>query len=546
MARAQLRSVVQYLRQTAAAGDTADPHLLHRFVAGRDPAAFAAIVRRHGPMVFGVCRRVLRHQQDAEDAFQATFLVLVKKARGLARPEQLGPWLHGVAYRTALKAKIAAVRRTLRETSALHVPARSEGDEVERRDLLARLDEEVQCLPGKYRTPVILCYLQGHSTEEAARRIGCPRGTVLSRLARAKDRLRGRLELRGVGLTMAALTALLAVDELSAALPAVLADATTEAALTFAAGGILSARLTALTEGVLQTMALSKWKLAAAVLMVLTLLGAAAGTFRPRTEAADQTEARREQPAKPAAPDASKPVRKVESDKDKLQGTWVSVQMEQDGKVVGDKKVDAGMRLTFDGDKIQESDKEGEEEKRTEGTFTVDPSKTPKEIDLVLIHDDGQKENAKAIYRLEDDLLILCAGRPDDRPTDFTTGGKAGKDRVLLTFKRSRDTDAQKLQGSWKVTAGDLKNGRVLFVDDRIVFEGDGGLEKGLFQIDPVLSQAITLTFLSGKRKGDKMVILYAQGTGELTLVLPRHAGWPGEATGKTGLLTLTLKRDRE
>ena len=170
MARAPLRYVIHFLRQTAVAGHATDPDLLRRFVAARDPAAFAALVRRHGPMVFGVCRRILRNHQDAEDAFQATFLVLVKKARGLGQPERLGQWLHGVAYRTALKAKVAAVRRAARETPLGEGPARPEVDEVERRDLLAVLDEEVHCLPSKYRLPVILCYLEGHSTEEAASR----------------------------------------------------------------------------------------------------------------------------------------------------------------------------------------------------------------------------------------------------------------------------------------------------------------------------------------------------------------------------------------
>jgi uncharacterized protein (TIGR03067 family) len=273
------------------------------------------------------------------------------------------------------------------------------------------------------------------------------------------------------------------------------------------------------------------------------LIGAAASLPSFRTEAAAQPETRREK--EPAAKAPEKKEAKTESDKDKLQGTWVIVDLEQDGKKVEEKTAVGNMRIIFDGDqvKVVEADESG----ASEGSYRLNPEKSPKEMDMVLTQvGRDQKEDIRAIYRLEDDLLTLCAGDPGTRPTEFTTGGKTGKGKTLMTFKRSRADDAEKMQGSWKVVAGDLKGGRVLFLDDRILFEGDGGMEKGSFQIDPASSQAMILTLPSGKRKGDKLYLLYSLEGSELTLVLPRHVGWPGGTDAKHGLISLTLKRDRE
>src|SRR5205823_3540528 len=154
----------------------------------RDEAAFAALVRRHGPMVLGVCRRVLRDAHDAEDAFQATFLLLARKAAALRQPDRLGPWLHGVAHRTALKAKAAGVRRRQRERPLDDLPAAGGGDDLLWRDLRPVLDDAIGRLPAKYRVPVVLCYLEGRTNAEAARALGCPTGTVATRLARARQR----------------------------------------------------------------------------------------------------------------------------------------------------------------------------------------------------------------------------------------------------------------------------------------------------------------------------------------------------------------------
>src|SRR5262249_16271499 len=150
-------------------GGATDAQLLDRFVTGRDAEAFAELVRRHGPMVYGVCRRRLHNHADAEDAFQATFLVLARKARSLGRPESLGSWLDGAAYRTALKARAGAGRRREQEGDSMAPAGADPAEEAAGREAGRVLDEELNRLPSKYRDPLVLCHLEGQTHEEAAR-----------------------------------------------------------------------------------------------------------------------------------------------------------------------------------------------------------------------------------------------------------------------------------------------------------------------------------------------------------------------------------------
>jgi RNA polymerase sigma factor (sigma-70 family) len=170
-----------------------DSQLLKRFAGQRDPVAFAALVRRHGPMVLAVCRRVLCSAHDADDAFQATFLVLVRKAGAIARPELLGNWLYGVAYRVAVKARANAARRSEHEKRA---PVKAWVDpvmEATAREERSVLDAELHHMPEQYRAPLVLCYLEGKTNAEAARMLGWPTGSISGRLARARELLRKRL-----------------------------------------------------------------------------------------------------------------------------------------------------------------------------------------------------------------------------------------------------------------------------------------------------------------------------------------------------------------
>jgi RNA polymerase sigma factor (sigma-70 family) len=267
---------------SAAGGErqvVSDGALLERFIAARDEAAFELIVRRHGPMVLGVCERVLRHRQDAEDASQATFLVLAHKAASVRPREAVGDWLYGVAYRTALKARTAAALRRRRERLAPVPAAPASADSEPGDDWRPLLDRELQALPDKYRAPVVLCELEGLSRKEVASRLAIPEGTLSSRLATARQLLAKRLARRGLA-PMAAAAAALATSTAGASWPTSLLNPTVQAASLIAggqpAGRAVSAEVAALTRGVLMNMAIAKVR-SAVVLAAVLVAAAGAG-----------------------------------------------------------------------------------------------------------------------------------------------------------------------------------------------------------------------------------------------------------------------------
>lgn len=264
------RDVLRHLRtlyRFGVTGDLSDEQLLDRFVARRDETAqeaFAVLVERHGAMVLGVCRRVLGDVHEAEDAFQATFLILARKAASVVRRERVASWLYGVAVRTAREARGRASRRRARE-ERVSVPVRVDPpDDESCHDLRALLDEELARLPDRYRGAVVLCELEGLSREEAARRLGIPEGTLSSRLARAKAQLRDRLARRGIVPSTGVLSAVFLRASQAATLPLSLLESTVEAATRVAGNGsaaaFVSASVASLTEGVLKTMLLAKLK----------------------------------------------------------------------------------------------------------------------------------------------------------------------------------------------------------------------------------------------------------------------------------------------
>lgn len=277
MAETLLRLALRNLRRlmaVQAGGDQSDGQLLERFLAAKDETAFEGLLERHGPLVWGVCRRVLRDETDAEDAFQATFLILVRRGQSIVRRESVGSWLYGVALRTAMRARAAAARRRiLEQRTARSTNAPSEGDSLGC-DVRPILDEELEQLPRKYRDPIVLCYLEGKTNEEAARLLGWTKGTVSGRLARARDLLRGRLTRRGVTLTAATLVELMA-QEASAA-PAALRALTVKAALHVATAATslgVSTSVVALMEGVLKMMWWQQVKIVAIVSLCLGVVG---------------------------------------------------------------------------------------------------------------------------------------------------------------------------------------------------------------------------------------------------------------------------------
>ena len=286
MASSQLNGVRRHLRRAAGpqGGTLTDGQLLERFLAAREEAAFEALLKRHGPMVLGLCRRVLHQEQDAEDAFQATFLILVRKAASVVTRESVGSWLYGVAYRTALKAREATARRRAKEKQMARPEALLPPDGPWC-DLRLLIDRELSRLPEKYRQPVVLCDLEGHTQKEAAQRLGWPEGTLSGRLARARALLAKRLARHGLALAGGTVAVALARNA-AATVPAPLVGSTLKAATLVAAGNVaaggVSAPVAALTEGVLKAMGTSQIKRVFAVVLAVGLLGAGWGVYQGR------------------------------------------------------------------------------------------------------------------------------------------------------------------------------------------------------------------------------------------------------------------------
>jgi RNA polymerase sigma factor (sigma-70 family) len=267
-----LRGVLEHLR--LADGGLTDGQLLARFLDGREEAAFEALLRRHGPMVLGVCRRVLGHAHDAEDAFQATFLVLVRKAAAVIKREAVASFLYGVAYRTALRARAQSARRRATERQVERMP-HPEVAPAEPQDWRPLLDDALNRLPEKYRAALVLCDLEARPRREAARQLGLPEGTLASRLATARRLLARRLARAGLTLPAGGLAAALA-EGARAAVPPALVGSTARAALLVAAGQAAAVATPAavLMKGVLRSMFLTKIKLTVGAVVVVAALGA--------------------------------------------------------------------------------------------------------------------------------------------------------------------------------------------------------------------------------------------------------------------------------
>jgi RNA polymerase sigma factor (sigma-70 family) len=252
-AQALRRPLVLGQRFGPAAANQTDRELLDRFLRQQDETAFAALVQRHGPMVLGLCRSILDHEQDAEDAFQATFLILVRRAGTIANPDLLGCWLYGVAYRTARKARGQVARRREQERQVASVTA-AEEPPVDHawRELRSALDEELNRLPEKYRLPLVLCYLQGLTNEEAARRLGWPPGSISYRLARGREMLRDRMQGRNRGAPAGFFALVLAMPPEVGSLPGHLVHATVRAGLAGERTGLVSGKVAALVDATLR------------------------------------------------------------------------------------------------------------------------------------------------------------------------------------------------------------------------------------------------------------------------------------------------------
>jgi RNA polymerase sigma factor (sigma-70 family) len=393
------------------AGDRPDRDLLRAFADRADQAAFAELVRRHGPIVLAACRRVLAGAHDADDVFQAVFLVLARKANAVARPERLAGWLYGVALRCARRVRSAAATRQTRErpmSDVVDLPdvPKPSADSVWE-DVGPVLDEEIGRLPNKFRDAVVLCELQGVARAEAAGRLGVTAGTLSSRLARARDTLRSRLVRRGVCPAAGIGAVLAAAAATAAAVPPPLLAAVTAAAVRPPGGPAVAVERLVRQEVAAGLRAKVAWVGAVGVVVL-----AAAGlgwSVAARVMSGP-----------------SAPIETAHGDRTRLQGEWQVTAVK-----MGSPEHEAvllGTRVAFREDRVTYF---------FESTYTLDARATPKRIDMTAVEGDAKGVLIRAVYRLDGDTLTLnVAQHGGPRPAGFEPDGAR---TMLLTLERVRE-----------------------------------------------------------------------------------------------------------
>jgi RNA polymerase sigma factor (sigma-70 family) len=520
-----------------------DCELLRRFAEASDRTAFELVVRRHAELVWYICRTVSRDLHAAEDAFQATFLALARKA-GSVRDTCAAGWLFRVARNAALRADArAAQRNTSALPDALVAPGVSVHEEAVRRELAPLVTEEVDRLSAKLRAPVLLCFFEGHTHAEAATKLGWPIGTVASRLARAKEMLRSRLTRRGVVLPVGGLMAVFSAQCVTAA-PASLIRTAFATGMTPAAGvppGVLS-----LTEGVLSAMRFAQVKVfAACALVVLGLsiaLAVASGnaTADPAPSLPPKLTLAVVPAAEPlplfAAQEKAEDAKKLEEKELKLlQGKWSVLKQEGAGEEDSLESI-AKMRMTIEGSEML---LEHTGSKLTVQTkIHLAPGRTPKEIDVTALTgpEEVKGKTLFGIYELKDDKLTLCCpiepikdSQPTEkgRPKEF----KSSDTTTLAVFERIKD-EKQELEafaGEWKlvqvntsgkeIAAEELKGAKWVIKGTEVTMGAEGETdEKASLKLDPsAIPPAITVT-IEGKEKGKTLVGIYFRQDDKLTI----------------------------
>jgi RNA polymerase sigma factor (sigma-70 family) len=423
-------NLIEHLRRAILLQDdtgVGDGELLGSFIERHDEAAFTTLVQRHGPMVWGVCSRLLNHH-DAEDAFQATFLVLVRRAGTIQSKEMVGNWLYGVAHQTALQACRSASRRRRREIQVTEMPDTQVVPQAQWTDVQTLLDQELSRLPNLYRTVLVLSDLEGRTRREIARQLGVPEGTVAGRLARARGMLVKRLTQRGVVLSGGALAAMLSQHVVSAGMPKWVMSSTIKTASWFAVGpattaGAFSHQVVALTEGGLKTMQGSKLQIATVFLLIV--LAGIAGTmaFLPLAVGHPPTPSEKKDRGKEL------PAKQVKSDQEGIKGIW-EIQVEETEKAVGVPLVEGmkSCKLTFKDGEIELVTKAGKQV----GNYTLDEKANPKEFDMKYVIGAGilqePIEEYRGTYVLDGDTLKIVW----TRASEFPAKGLAN----LMVFKR--------------------------------------------------------------------------------------------------------------
>ena len=421
--------------------DRTDGQLLTSFIEQREEAAFGSLVHRHGPMVWGVCRRVVGHHHDAEDAFQATFLILARKASSVRPRAGLANWLYGVALRTSKKARGTAAKRRVREKQVPEVPEPEAPQHEQWPEQYPALTRELSGLPENYRLPIQLCDLEGKAIKEAARQLGWPQGTVAGRLARGRKLLGELLVKRGVIPAAGALAVAASQNGASAGVPTAIVDSTIKIATTLinersTIAGAVPPAIVALMEGAMKNPMLSRLSKAVGLSVILCAVAFGSGLLTDGTAADQPTKGGQGGDKPPAAQpppvklgNGAKP-NAPKTDLDRLQGAWRVVSIVQGGVklvrpeetvfMVDDKRVC-----------MQGADAE------IFGGLYLDPTSDPKTYDLA-----ASAQTIEGIYSLDGDTLRLRYdhGREAKRPTSFKTE-KDKDNQILLTLKRIGDLE---------------------------------------------------------------------------------------------------------
>jgi RNA polymerase sigma factor (sigma-70 family) len=437
MRQAALGTLISHIRQLAAREPSTvqtDAELLYRYSMDRDGTAFASLMERHGGMVWRVCRHVLHHDQDAEDAFQATFAVLARKAGSIVRRGSVASWLYGVAYRVAARASRDAALRRAREREGAKTAQAVSPSELDLRESLSVVDEEVSKLSDNYRTPFVLCYLEGRCVAEAAHLMGLKQGAVAVRLSRARGQLRQRLARRGVTLTAALTVVALARNTTTASPPAVLRSAVQAAASTAgvraATAGVPTTTVVTLLQGMVKTMFAIAVKPGLVLLLALSVFGAGGILFLRQVQSADPALvtsedgpkatpasvalAKAEEDSGPAANETQVPDRVAEELR-AMRGTWTTTVTDR-RFINGEPQPVEQVTVTFviEADKLFILGKDGFVDH--EMTIKLDPGQKPRAIDLVS----RQDGTLIGIYQLDGDTLRINVDSPQrKRPAVF-------------------------------------------------------------------------------------------------------------------------------